>query len=264
VANQFAGPLLGSLLFTVAVATPFLTDAGTYLIAALLVALIPGNYRASRTASGSEGVTGIGHDVAEGLRWLWRHRLLRTLAIALGAANLASGAMGVMVLFAQDVLGVDESRYGLLLATYAVGGVAGSMLANPIAGRLGAGQAMLGSMAVLGAGLVAVGLLSSAWLVGAVNVSFGAATVVWNVLTVSLRQSVIPDDILGRVNSAYRFVSWGATPVGFLAGGLLADGFGLRAPFLAGGLVVLGLVALMAPVVNNHSVEAALRTEEIE
>jgi len=85
----------------------------------------------------------------------------------------------------------------------------------------------------------------------------GLAVIVWNVITVSLRQSIIPDEILGRVNSAYRFIGWGAIPIGSLVGGLIADNFGLRAPFVAGGLGTIAMAALMAPIVNTRTIQAA-------
>lgn len=72
-----------------------------------------------------------------------------------------------------------------------------------------------------------------------------------------MRQSIIPDELFGRVNSVYRFVGWGALPIGALVGGLLADNFGLRAPFVLGavGNVVLALV--IAPVVSNRAIAQA-------
>ena len=81
--------------------------------------------------------------------------------------------------------------------------------------------------------------------------------VAWNVVTVSLRQAVVPDVLLGRVNSAYRLVGWGTMPIGALLGGLLADVFGLRAPFFVGGVVTLVLGVAMIPLINNRTVAAA-------
>jgi MFS family permease len=99
--------------------------------------------------------------------------------------------------------------------------------------------------------------MSSAWMVGAISVSVGFATIVWNVITVSLRQAIIPDEILGRVNSTYRFIGWGAIPVGALAGGLLADNFGLRAPFVVGGIGTLATAVFMSQAVNTRSMVEA-------
>ena len=263
VTNQFAGPPIGGFLFAIAASAPFLIDAGSFVAAAVFVALIPGVYRPTRArpvaADGSSaGLAGIRTDIAEGLRWLWRHRVLRTLALVLGAINLLSeAAFAVMVLFAQDILGVGEAGYGLLLTSFAIGSVIASVVSERLVIRMGSGPALVFSLVVMGAGQLMTGLMSSAWMVGAISVSVGFATIVWNVITVSLRQAIIPDEILGRVNSTYRFIGWGAIPVGALAGGLLADNFGLRAPFVVGGIGTLATAVFMSQAVNTRSMVEA-------
>ena len=273
VTNQFAGPPLGGLLFAAVAAAPFLFDAGSFVAAAALVALIPGMYRTERAQAvarvdGSPDGAGDGRstireictDIAEGLRWLWGHRLLRTLALVLGATNLLyEAAMAVMVLFAQDLLGLGETGYGLLLTSFAVGSVVASMVSERLIDRFGSGGALTAALVVMGIGQIATGLSSTAWVVAAIGVTLGFATIVWNVITVSLRQAIIPDEILGRVNSTYRFIGWGAIPLGALAGGLLADHFGLRAPFVVGGVGLLVAALLMAPIVNTRSITEAER-----
>lgn len=277
VTNQFAGPPLGGLLFAAVAAAPFLFDAGSFVAAAVLVALIPGMYRTERAqavaridgnpegagagaGAGRSTIREICTDIAEGLRWLWGHRLLRTLALVLGATNLLyEAAMAVMVLFAQDLLGLGETGYGLLLTSFAVGSVVASMVSERLIDRFGSGGALTAALVVMGIGQIATGLSSTAWVVAAIGLTLGFATIVWNVITVSLRQAIIPDEILGRVNSAYRFIGWGAIPLGALAGGLLADHFGLRAPFVVGGVGLLVAALLMAPIVNTQSITEAER-----
>ena len=81
----------------------------------------------------------------------------------------------------------------------------------------------------------------------------------WNILTVSLRQSLIPDELLGRVNSAYRLFGWGTMPLGAIAGGLIADAYGLRAPFLFAGVSALVLAVWVSTRVTNRSIQRARR-----
>jgi len=257
VTNQFVGPPLGGLLFAAAAATPFLLDGASFLAAAVLVALIPGSFRPARAAVASDTpvVRQVRDDIAEGLRWLWRHRVLRTLAMVLGGANLFWWAgESVLVLFAQDVLGLDEAGYGVLLTSFAAGSVAASVTADRLIVWLGSGTALIASLVAMGVCPLIAGLLSSPWLVGVMFVGAGFSTVVWNIITVSLRQSIIPDEILGRVNSAYRFVGWGVIPLGALLGGVLADVFGLRAPFIVGGVGMIVLAVVMAPIVNTRTI----------
>ncbi len=211
VTNQFVGPPLGGLLFAAAAATPFLLDGASFLAAAVLVALIPGSFRPERAAVASDTpvVRQVRDDIAEGLRWLWRHRVLRTLAMVLGGANLFWWAgESMMVLFAQDILGLEEAGYGVLLTSFAAGSVAASVTAERLIAWLGSGTALIASLVAMGVSALIAGLLSSPWLVGVMFVGMGFSTVVWNIITVSLRQSLIPDEILGQVDSAYRFVGW--------------------------------------------------------
>jgi MFS family permease len=260
VTNQFVGPPLGGLLFAAAAATPFLLDGASFLAAAVLVALIPGSFRPERAAVASDTpvVRQVRDDIAEGLRWLWRHRVLRTLAMVLGGANLFWWAgESVLVLFAQDILGLDEAGYGVLLTSFAAGSVAASVTADRLIVRLGSGTVLIASLVAMGVSPLIAGLLSSPWLVGVMFVVMGFSTVVWNIITVSLRQSIIPDEILGRVNSAYRFVGWGVIPLGALLGGVLADVFGLRAPFIVGGAGMIVLAVVMAPIVNTRTIQEA-------
>ena len=85
----------------------------------------------------------------------------------------------------------------------------------------------------------------------------GIFSVVWNIITVSLRQQIIPDHLLGRVNSVYRFLGWGSMPLGALAGGWLAEVFGLRAPWLIGGAVVAVALVAALPRITTSAIEEA-------
>jgi len=253
ITNQFAGPPLGAFLFVTAAAAPFFLDAASFFIAALLILSFSGSFRTVR-----ETKTSIRADIVEGLKWLWRHRLLRTLAICLGTWNMMSTAtFSIFVLFALEVLGISQVGYGILLATLTIGSVTGSLIGARVSRLLGTGTALIVQMAVGALAFLGIAFTSSPWIVGAIFVVEGVITVVWNVITVSMRQSIIPSHLLGRVNSVYRLLGWGTMPIGAALGGFLASQFGLRAPYVAGALV-LGLMTIIAiPFINNRSVEAA-------
>ena len=176
-------------------------------------------------------------DIAEGVRWLVRHRVLRTLAIALGIINFVGmAAMTVLVLYSQDILHLTDVQYGLLLAVEAAR--RGARIAGGgAASRRGSAPGTTLALAIaVSAGSFFVPVLWAQPVAVAASLAVGAfGGLVWNVITVSLRQSLVPDELLGRVNSAYRLIGWGTMPLGALAGGLVADAFGLRAPFLDGG-----------------------------
>jgi MFS family permease len=253
--NQFAGPPLGGFLFAVAAAAPFFLDSASFLISALLIAALVGSFRSPRDADVLD--TTLRKDIAEGLRWLWNHRLIRTLAIMLGIWNGVSMAgFAIFVLYALEILGLDEVGYGVLLAAGTVGSLIGSAAASRLS-KAGAGSTLI-AMVLMGAiSSLGIALTSTAWVVALMSAIFGFTSVVWNVITVSLRQAIIPDRLLGRVNSVYRLLGWGSMPIGAAIGGLMGRTWGLRSPFYLqfGVLVVMAIVVL--PVINNRTIAEA-------
>jgi MFS family permease len=263
IADLLARPVAGALV-GVALSLPFAIDAATAAVSAALIASIGGTSRPP-PAAGTR-LPPMRTQVREGLAWLWQHRLLRTLAIALGLLNGLGAATGAtFVLFAQEELGLDGLGFGLLLAASSVGGLLGSVVAPAVTARLGYGRSLLLAVLVPIAGYLAIAVTSSA-VVAAVASSVGAFTAVaWNVVTVSLRQRLIPDRLLGRVNSVYRFFGWGMMPIGtLLGGGLVAlveaggdRSLALRAPFLLAAAVHLLLLVTVSPRLTTAAVVAA-------
>lgn len=247
--NDLVGPPLGGLLFGLAIAVPFGIDAVTFALAALVMGFMSGSYRPVAAAMGvSRDRPSMRASLAEGIRWLWNQRLLRTLAIistALGTASYIGNA--VFVIFATDTLGLSEFGYGVLLVPGALGGIAGSLLA-PRFKRFPLRRTLPISVIGSGASTWLMAVTTSPILVGALSAVSLAAVMVWNVLTLALRQRLIPDEMLGRVGASYRFLVYVGMPFGALAGGLLANEFGVRsAIFVSGSLLVF--VGLTLPVV---------------
>lgn len=265
VTNSFIGPPLGGFLLAVAFSVPFFVDAGTFVVSAAMVALLAGSFRPQVRDSPAPRPSFV-VDLKEGFRWLWNHRLLRTLAIVLGLLNAAGSAtQATIVLFAQEVLNLDATGFGLLASAGAVGGILGSFGASAVSKALGPGPSLAGTF-VVGIGTsIAIGLTSSATLVWAMFAVGTFSAIVWNVITVSLRQAIIPDHLLGRVNSVYRFFGWGMMPVGIFLGGLLVQivsgladrDIGLRSPFFAAAVVELALMAYAVPRLTTSKIEAA-------
>jgi predicted MFS family arabinose efflux permease len=189
-------------------------------------------------------------DIKEGIGWLLRHRYLRLLALmglVLGLLDEAVFAVfAVFVLYAQDVLGLTASGYGLLLAVGAVGGILGSFVVENVVRRVGSGGAIFLSLILGLISYVGIALSGNVIFVGLMLAVNGFHLVLWNVTTISLRQAIVPAELLGRVNSAYRFLMMAGLTSGTLAGGAIASAFGLTAPFwfAAALLAVLVLTAL--------------------
>ncbi|MGH3101023.1 MAG: MFS transporter, partial [Thermoleophilia bacterium] len=243
VANTFIGPPLGGLLAAAGLALALGLPAAAYLVGAGFLALLAGSFRA--VGAGPAGSTRLRDEVAEGMRFVWRHPVLRPLAIMLGLQNMAfSAAFSVFVLFAvaPGPMGLSEAGYGVLTGALGVGSLLGTWLAVPAERRLGRFRTLVVSVALSGASLAVPAVTASPVLVGASFAVAGLSIVLWNVITVSLRQRITPDRLLGRMNAAYRLVGWGTMPLGALLGGVLAEVLGLRPTFLvAAGIALLTL-----------------------
>ncbi len=240
------GPPLGGFLFALTATLPFGLDGVSFVVSAGLLAMLPHQHveRTERRA--------VGHEMVVGLRWLAKHKLLRLLAFML-AWNTFTNQMGfaTLVLYATGTLHVSSHDYGLMLLGIGVGGAAGGLVNARIARRIGALPALIASYAFNSIIYVAMGFAPSGVVLAVLLGACGFAVTITSVVTVSLRQQIVPSNMLGRVNSAYRMLGWGLMPVGSVVGGFVADQFGLRAPMVGAGAIrmlvlVLALPALLA------------------
>ena len=256
VMGQFVGPPLAGLLIAVAVPAPFAVEALGFGLAAFAVWAIAFPPRGEKAAR-----EGFWREMRAGWDWLRRHRVILQLALILGGLNAAHMAgLTVLVLYSQEVLGLGAVGHGMLLTAGAAGGVAGGFLCPALAKRLGAERSLWIALAFMPVPFVGLYLFSSVPLTVALLFLETFVAVLWNVVTVSYRQRAIPDALLGRVNSIYRFFGWGMMPLGALAGGwimaLAEPGMGreaaLRLVFLLaagalGALFIYGLARLRLP-----------------
>jgi MFS family permease len=261
-ANQFVGPPLGSLLLAIGFAVPFVVDAGSFAVSAALIALITPAARRVESAARRPWRQELG----EGVRWLWRNELLRTMAVVLGLLNAsASITFSVYVLFAQEVLGASTTEFAVIMMAGAAGAVIGGWTASALSRALGSGPSLALSLAGMAVVEISIGLTSTVPLVAVMNLAGGLLTVLWNVITVSLRQALVPDHLLGRVNSVYRFFAWGMVPVGAALGGIIVAvvaalgdrELALRVPWVVAGGIDIGLLVYAAPRLTTARMDAA-------
>ena len=254
VANSFIGPPLGALLFVAAVSLPVAVDAVTFLVAAVLIATIGGTFSAE--AAPTAGT--MREDISEGVRWLWNHRLLRTTALMAGGYNLVvSGMVAILVLFAQDEVGLSDVGFGIVLAALGVGGLLGGLIADRIEKRVGTANALILTVMTAATAATTMGFTSSALVMGSSIFFFGIATTLWNVVAISLRQALTPDELRGRAAAAGKMIAYGAEPIGALIGGLVAAWIGLRAPMLVAGAGLALMALFVLPLINERTIEAA-------
>lgn len=233
------GPPLGSLLFTVTRALPFAVDAASFAVSAGLIASLP---KMDAPAAKRLPMTTA---IAEGIRWLRGHRLLRVLAVVLGV-NTFCNQMGfaTLVLLATSTLHLSYRAFGLVVVGMGVGSLLGGVVNARFARALGVVPAFVVALAASSVVYAAIGLAPNGAVLALLIAACGLVVTVSSVVTVSLRQRLVPNELLGRVNSVFRMLGWGLMPLGALAGGLVAQQIGLRAPFLiAGGLRAAVLLA---------------------
>ena len=257
ITNTFIGLPLGAWAFVVAVGVPFGVDAASFALAAVLVASIRLPKKDAPDASTNIQQPTFLADLKEGLAWLWNNRLIRTLAIMLGITNMtAMFGDAIFVKYAAEELGVTGRAYGFLLALTAIGSILGGLLGDRIAKKLGVAQSIIYSYFVFGFVAIIYFFFPYVWAIAIAASLMGLAGTTWNVVTVSLRQRVIPSDLFGRVNSVYRFIGTGSIGIGALIGGQIAYATNLRMPFIVAATICLSALAIGGPTlfreVRNH------------
>jgi MFS family permease len=217
--NSFIGPPIGSFIIAIAIFLPFFIDAATFFFAAALIASMKPTVK-SFSPEAKSGPINFKAEIKEGFTWLWSHTLLRPMAIILGLLNGIAALTGaIFILFAQEVLDTTVFIFAILGTAGAVGGIAGGILGPKVSEKIGSGRSLALALFVMPLSTLLIGLTSQWYIVWVLVVVETFTAVLWNVVTVSLRQSLIPTNLLGRVNSVYRFFAWGTIPIGTLLGG---------------------------------------------
>lgn len=243
--GSFVGPPLAGMLIAVSVPAPFLLDAATFAIAATLIwaMAIPKHSPPARRPLRME--------LAEGWAWMRGHAVIFRLALMLGLMNGAGMlVMSMLVLYAQEILGLGPVGYGLLLSAGAAGGVMGGLIGPRIIARIGRQAGVMVPLAVMPLGYAIYALSAHPVLAGLAEFSIVFCGMLWNIVTVSYRQRHIPDALLGRVNALYRFFGWGSLSLGALLAGVLVSlaepsmgrDLALRLPFALATVIGLGLL----------------------
>ncbi len=241
VVNQFAAKPLGAWLFVIAAAAPFGANALSFAVSAVLVAGIR-----SIPAPAVRPRSSLRADIAEGVQWLWRHRLLRTLAVTMAFANVVfCAAFAIFVLYAFQRLGLAQVGYGVLLTAFAVGGLCGTVLAPRLLRTVSATLLLRAGLFVEVALHATLALTRVPLVAAAMIVVFGVHTMVWGNVVVTLRQRTVPSVIYGRVTSVYSLLDLGGAALGSLLGGAVAGTYGIVATYwtAAGAMAVLLLLA---------------------
>ena len=250
------GPALGGLLYTFGPSIPMFLDAASFLLAAILVRPLLA-HRSPSSDAGAQVWAGVRHETVVGLSWLMRHRSMRALTVLYAVLGCVSGTLlAVLPTYAHDRLGLGGSGYGLLLSCFGLGTLSGGMTAGSTVRAFRAGRTL-----VVCAGtttLVFVGLAFSSQLLEAAlcMVLLGVVVATWTVVTVTLRQRLVPNGILGRVASAFRVSGLALTVVGASVAGPAVAYLGLKGTLEGAAFAVAACALVSAPSVAPLSIDA--------
>ena len=201
-------------------------------------------------------------ELADGLRWLRGHPLLRRLVVVAGLLSLVSElAQAQLVLYALQDLHLSDATFGLFAFVGGIGGLAGAGAAPRLVRATGRRAVVVGGIVCCGAGFGGMGLVRSPVAGAALFGLFAAAVVAVNVVLATARHTLVPGELLGRVIGVWRTAVWGAIPLGALLGGVLTEALGTAArTFAVSGAAMLVIAAFafgalrrfpLAPVTNR-------------
>ncbi|HEX8739003.1 MAG TPA: MFS transporter [Casimicrobiaceae bacterium] len=240
-AASIAGPSFGTALYQwLGRGAPFVADALSYVVSVLSLVAIRSAFRDAPAAVRRN----LHAEIAEGLVWLWRNRLVRYIAFLTGGYNLVNAALPLILIVLAKDLGAGDAAVGILFSVASVGGIVGSLVGGQIQRRFSFGQVIIGT-AWINLLLFPLFVLAPSWIwLGVIAALIATLGPVYNVVQFSYRLSLIPDELQGRVNSTFRLLAFGFMPVGAALSGVLIERFDARVAVLvlSAGLAVLTLV----------------------
>ena len=221
--DDIIGKGIGGLLISFGLFIPFMIDATTALITIPILWSIQGSFHKPHDEGRKdEQKPSMRDQLFGGITWVWKQPLIRGLAlINIGLTTTFASIVAIQVLFIQENLGLGSAGFGLLMVIAAVGAIIAGQLSGFIKAKLGTKQGMLISVLLTGIALGSVGLMNNWVIVGVLYMIGNFSVVIWNVFRLSFLQRIVPEHLLGRVLSVFRFVSWGMSPIGMFLGGLI-------------------------------------------
>jgi MFS family permease len=241
-AAQVAGPLLAGLLLTaVPVQQVFWADAASFLLSAASLAAIRRRFNAA--ADPGQTRRSVRADIAEGLRFVLRHPVLRSISAMMALINLINATTyAQLVVFAKQRLAAADTQVGYLYAAGSLGVVVLSLAAGPLRRRLRFSQVALGALLLMGLLIAALSRTDRYWLALPLWAAIAGLGILFNINTTSLRQQLVPSELLGRIASVAMVLAWSAIPLGTLAGGWAVEQTGSTAlVYLVIGLAVAAI-----------------------
>jgi MFS family permease len=239
--NQLAGPPLGAFLFAAGMVWPWVAQAVTCALAAVLMVRI-----VIATPERSSEPSHIRAEIVEGVRWLWHHPPIRTLTLTVTFFNVTFGAaIAVLVLYAEQRLDAGPVAFGLLTTAGAIGGVIGSTSYGWLERNLGMANIMRAGLIVETLTHLTLATTRTLAVAMAIFVLFGVHEAAWGTTVVTVRQRAVPIELQGRIGSVYMMCLMGGLVIGSALGGSFAQVWGVTAPFwfaFVGSMLILAVI----------------------
>lgn len=248
---QFVGPSLGVVLFNAASALPFVANAATFAGSAALIKAIPNVHGVAAPT------TRLRDDMLDGLRFLRDNPILRRLTAILALLNFFYfAAAALLVLYTSDILHSGKFVFTALSVGAALGTVASRFIVSGFTNKYGNSATITLSLWVWALSSIGIAFTSSYYVAIASFVLLGVGNGLWMIVNTTLRQQLTPARMLGRMNAAFRTVSWGVVPFGAAFGGIAARYMGLRGPFIIFAVVMVGCAVFARPLLRPMNKEA--------
>ena len=244
VIQGFIGSPLSGFLYALAIWLPFFINSIGYAVATLLALSIPIQYLQDvRVESAKEGKPHFIEDIKFGIKYLYNHKVLRRLVITTASIGVCySAATATMVLFIIKELGLAPRYFGVILTIQGLGALLGAIVAPKASKRFG--RSIMMTLGITGSSVLILiqGFSPNIYVFVALATLGGFSIAQWNILLMATYQTIIPNELYGRIHGTRRTLVWGLMPIGSLLGGVLAH-FNLRLPMYVGG-VVASVIAL--------------------
>jgi MFS family permease len=270
--SDVVGRSIGGILISFGIFIPFALDIIS------LLATIPFLFLLKTTASLKNHALNKKNklDILEGVKFVWRNQLLLTLALmGIGITLMFTSTLAIQVFYVKEILKLDSSGFGLLIAVGTIGSIIGSQSISLLKNKFGFNATILTSLLMMGFTLGSVGLTSNPFIVGILYFIASFFIVTFNICNLSLRQRIIPDNKLGRVGGVFQLLSWGMSPLGMLLGGGIVNlaekyvsrDIALRIPNISLGIVYSVLFVVLFIALKKFNKELSmnnLRSKQAE
>jgi len=248
--TSLVGPPLSGLLYGIASTLPFLADAISYLASVLSLFFIKTKFQGERAAARR----GLWIEIKEGLSWLWHQPIIRFMAILTGGNNLfGAGSILVIIVLAQH-MHASPFTIGLIFAIGGIGAILGAIIAPPLQRRLSFGQAIIITSWLFGLLTLLYIVAPNPLVLGIITALLFVGGPIYNVVSVSYRLVLIPDQLQGRVNSAFRLIAFCGQPLGLAVTGVLLQTINAIPTVV---IMAIGQLALAVMVTLNRHVRNA-------